>query len=141
MAALLLGKGGVKVQHERIGVGAEFRDDERHALCHQPGDEGDIARQPVELGDDHGAALAAGQRQRLGEARALVEGIRSLARLDLHERADQFEILRLGETLDRDALGVGAEPRAALALGRDTVRGPAAAQRCVFCRPLNPSFF
>jgi hypothetical protein len=31
-------------------------------LCHQVGDEGDVAGQPVELDDDHRAALSAGDR-------------------------------------------------------------------------------
>jgi hypothetical protein len=33
--ALLLGEGGEQVQHERVGVGAELRDDEGHALRHE----------------------------------------------------------------------------------------------------------
>jgi hypothetical protein len=31
------------VEHERIGVGSQLRNDERHTLGHQAGDEGDIA--------------------------------------------------------------------------------------------------
>ena len=50
-AALLLGERGVNVQGERIDVAAQRADDERHPLRHQAGDERDIARQPVELGD------------------------------------------------------------------------------------------
>ena len=50
--ALLLGQRRVEVQHEWIGVGAEFGDDERHALGHKAGDEGDVAGEAIELGDD-----------------------------------------------------------------------------------------
>jgi hypothetical protein len=31
------------MQHEGVGVGTQFGDDEGHALCHQSGDEGHIA--------------------------------------------------------------------------------------------------
>src|SRR3954454_25250766 len=41
--ALLLGQSGVEVQHEWIGVGPEFGDDERHTLGHEPGYEGHVA--------------------------------------------------------------------------------------------------
>jgi hypothetical protein len=46
--ALLLGEGGVEVEHERIGVPAEFCHQEGHTLRHQARDKGHIARQPVE---------------------------------------------------------------------------------------------
>jgi hypothetical protein len=35
-AALLLGQGGVDVQHERISISAQLSDDEGHALRHSP---------------------------------------------------------------------------------------------------------
>ena len=35
------------MQHERMGVSAQFGNDEGHSLCYQPGHEGDIAREPV----------------------------------------------------------------------------------------------
>ena len=52
----ILGKRGIEMEHEGIGIDTEFSDDEGNALRHQPGDEGAIARQPVELGDDHRAS-------------------------------------------------------------------------------------
>jgi hypothetical protein len=81
---LLLGKGGVEVEHERVGIDAELGDDERHALCHQIGDEGDVAGEPVEFGDDHRAALAAGRREGTCEPRPAFERVGALAggRLD-----------------------------------------------------------
>jgi hypothetical protein len=39
------------VQREWIGVAPEFADANRHALCHQAGNERDIARQAVQLRD------------------------------------------------------------------------------------------
>jgi hypothetical protein len=41
--AFFLGQGRVKVQHERIGVPAKLRYDERHPLSHQAGHEGRVA--------------------------------------------------------------------------------------------------
>src|SRR4051812_13368514 len=41
--ALLLGQCREQVQHERIGVPAEFGDDERHALRHQARNERHVA--------------------------------------------------------------------------------------------------
>jgi hypothetical protein len=61
---LLLGECGVDVQHERVGTGTVFGDDERHLPRHQAADEGDVARETVELGDDDGSLVVAGLRQR-----------------------------------------------------------------------------
>jgi len=97
------------MEHEGIGIGAEFSDDERHLLRHQAGDEGDVAREPVELGDDHRTAFSSCSGQCLGEARAPVEGIRSLAGLDLDELADEVEALSLGEAQHRCPLRVDAK--------------------------------
>jgi hypothetical protein len=47
------------VQHERIGVGAQLGDNERHAPGHQAGNEGHIARQPIELGNNDRALARA----------------------------------------------------------------------------------
>jgi hypothetical protein len=66
------------VQHERVRVAPEFGDDERHALRHQASDKGNVAREPVELGDQDALALA-GRCQRGGKLRAPIEGIRALA--------------------------------------------------------------
>jgi hypothetical protein len=40
------------VERERVGVDAQFRNDEWHAMDHQTRDEVDVARQPVQFGDD-----------------------------------------------------------------------------------------
>jgi hypothetical protein len=52
--ALLLGKRCIKGQHEGIGIDAEFRHDERHALRHQAGNEGDASGEAIQLGDNYG---------------------------------------------------------------------------------------
>ena len=41
-ATLLLRQCCVEVEHEGVGIGAEFSHDEGDTLGHQPGDEGDI---------------------------------------------------------------------------------------------------
>ncbi len=51
-ASLFLSQGGIEVEHERVGIGPKLGDDEWNTLRHQAGDEGDIAREPIELGDD-----------------------------------------------------------------------------------------
>ena len=39
------------MQHKGVGIGAKLGDDERHPLRHQPGNEGDVAGQAIELRD------------------------------------------------------------------------------------------
>ncbi len=46
---LLLGEGGVQVQHERVGIDPTLRDDEGYPLSHPVGDESDIARERSSL--------------------------------------------------------------------------------------------
>jgi hypothetical protein len=48
------------VQHERVGIDAQFRHDERNAVLHQAGNVVNIAGQPVELRDDDGSLGLAG---------------------------------------------------------------------------------
>jgi hypothetical protein len=43
------------MEHERLGIAAEFCDDERDALGHQAGNERNIARQPVQLRNEDAA--------------------------------------------------------------------------------------
>lgn len=49
--ALLLRQRRINVQHERIDVGTKLGNNERYAMYHEPADEVDIPRQPVELGN------------------------------------------------------------------------------------------
>jgi hypothetical protein len=72
-AALLFGKGGVQVQHERISIAAQLSDDERYALCPQPGQERNVAAQAVQFGNDHAALGGFGFSQRAGELRPAIK--------------------------------------------------------------------
>ena len=84
LGALLLGDRGVDVQHERVGV-RDLGDDEGHALRHQAGDERDITRQAIELGDDDRALVGGRPLQRRLELRPALEGVGTLGGLDLGE--------------------------------------------------------
>jgi hypothetical protein len=85
LTALLLRQCRIEMQHERICVGAKLCDDERHALRHQPGNEGYVARKTIELGNQDRALLLAGSGQRCGELRPSIEGVCTFARFDLGE--------------------------------------------------------
>ena len=78
-------KSGVKVQHKRVGVSAEFGDDERNALDHQSGNEGDITREAIELGHDHRAFCLAGKGEGGIQLRPSIKSIRALSGFDLGE--------------------------------------------------------
>jgi DNA invertase Pin-like site-specific DNA recombinase len=99
-APLFLRHGGVNVQHERWNRGAKLGDDEWHALLHKPGDEVDVTREAVELGDHDRAFAAARLVERGGELRAQVERVRALAGFDLDMFADDRKAFGVGEALD-----------------------------------------
>ena len=104
-APFLLGQRRIEMQHEWVGIGAQFGHDERHALRHQARHEGDIARQPVELGDNNGALVGLGGGERCGKLWAAIEGIGALAAFGLDELPDQEKALGQGEPLNGGALG------------------------------------
>ena len=110
-----------------IGIAAEFGDDERHALRHQAGNERDIARQPVELGDQDAAFAPA-----LAAARAAAScGRRSSASAPLPVSAStnsamMVRRLGFGEAGDGRALRFDPEARALLLLCGDTIVGNSA---------------
>jgi hypothetical protein len=115
------------VQHERVGVGSEFGDDERHPLSHEAGDERHVAGQAIELGDDNGALAITCGRKGCSQLRASVERIGSLAALCLDKLGCEFEALGFGKAVNRFTLGINAEPRAPLPFGgkRGNRRQPA----------------
>src|SRR5262245_42853306 len=94
-STLLLGEGGVDVEHERVHIRTQLGDNEGNAMLHQAGDVGDIAAEPIELGDDHRAAELLAQRYRLSQLRTVLV---AAAALDLHEALGQLEALGLGKT-------------------------------------------
>ncbi|GLR41173.1 hypothetical protein GCM10007880_16890 [Mesorhizobium amorphae] len=51
------------MQHEGIGIGTEFRNDEGNTLNHEARDEGDVSGEAIELGHDYRAFCLS----RLGE--------------------------------------------------------------------------
>jgi hypothetical protein len=119
--SLLLGERRVEVEHEGVSIGAKFDDDEGHALRHQAGDERDIARQPVELGDDNRALIGFGGGERCGKLWPAVEGICAFAAFGLDELPDHEKALGERKALDCGALGLQAKPGAALAIGGNAI--------------------
>src|SRR5262249_31673538 len=55
------------MQDEGVHVRAKLGDNEWHPLCHQAGDEMDVAAQTIELGDGNGATTAASLGERGGK--------------------------------------------------------------------------
>ena len=108
-ATLLLGKRGVEMQHEGVGIGSELCHDEGDALRHQPGDEGDIAGETIELGDDNGAFGDSGSGKGGGELRSPIERIAALAGLDLGELAQEAQSFAVREAGHHGALGLDSE--------------------------------
>src|SRR5271165_3980665 len=54
---LLLSEGGVQVQQERLHVRAEIGDQKRRLVRHEPTDEVNVTREPVELGNSDRTCL------------------------------------------------------------------------------------
>ena len=81
-----------------------------HPLRHEAGDEGDVAREPVELGDDDRTLAGLAGCERRGELWSPVQGVGALAGLDLGELGDERVALGLGEPGDCGPLGLDAEP-------------------------------
>jgi hypothetical protein len=101
------------MQHERVGIGSEFGDDKWDALNHKSGYEGNVTRQSIELGNNDRTLCLS----RLGEGGcqlwAPVQGIRTLAGLDLSEIVEDRDAFGFGEAGDCCTLG---QPRSALPL-------------------------
>ena len=78
------------------------------------GDEGDVAGEPVELGDDDRAFCRAGHFEGGGELWASIQGIGALAAFYLDELAQQGDAFRFSEAGDGGALCIDAEAGASL---------------------------
>ena len=111
------------MQHEGIGIGAEFGNDERNTLRHQPGDEGDVAGEAIELGDDDRTLAATRGGEGGGELRPPVERIRALAALCLDKLGREGEAFGVGEAANCFLLGLDSEAGAPLPFGGDPVVG------------------
>ncbi len=85
------------MQDERIDVRTEFRYNEWNAMRHQAGNEMDVPRQTVELGNHDRAS----QRARLGErCRQLgpaIERVASFTGFNFDELGDDFKPLAFGK--------------------------------------------
>jgi hypothetical protein len=115
---LLLGQGGVEMEHEGIRVGPQLGHDERHPLRHQAADEGDVAAQAIQLGDDHRALRPPGCGQSGSEMGAAVQSIGTLARFDLDDFVDDGVAFRFREPANATTLRLDAEAAAPLFLRR-----------------------
>ncbi len=105
---LLLRESSVKMQHERIGIGSQLSNNERHPLRHQPEMKATSrdSRSSFATTTGHLALRAASRGRR--EVRAPVERVHTLARFHLNELTDDRHAFRFGETSDSGALGFDA---------------------------------
>jgi hypothetical protein len=104
------------VQDERVHIRTKLGDYEWHSLCHQAGDEMDVAAQTVELGDGNGATTAASLGERGGKLRSALKRVRALAGLYFDELSDNLELLSHRKARKRLPLRFEAEAGAALRL-------------------------
>jgi hypothetical protein len=114
------------MQHEGIGVPSQFGNDEWHPLSHEAGDEGNVAREAIELRDQDAASGLPGGCQRSSELRAPIESVGTLASLGLDELGNDPEILCFDEAFDGGPLRLNAQARALLLPCGDTIVGNSA---------------
>ena len=84
--------------------------DEWHTLGHQAGNEGHVAREAIELGDQHRTLRLARCGQRCGKLWPSIERVGALAGFDLGELGEQGDALGFGKARDRCSLSFQAEP-------------------------------
>jgi hypothetical protein len=116
--SLVFGDGGEDVDGEAV-YGGHFGRQEVHPTLHQIGDEGDAARQSVELGDEQDGSLAPAQGQSCGQAGTVVLA----PAFDILEFGDDLGTDRPGVQLDGGALRVQPEAGLPLLVGADAVVG------------------
>jgi hypothetical protein len=119
--SLLLRQGSEEMQHERVNVGPQFGDQERHTVWHQTADEVNIAAQTIELGDDHRTFSAARFRESRRKLRAPIKSVGALATFDFNEGCRDLESFSFSEAGESRALALNAQPRPALAAGADSI--------------------
>jgi hypothetical protein len=81
------------MQNKRVDVRTKFRNEEGNPMSHEPGNEVDIARQAVELGDRDWAALRPRLCERRRQLRSTIERIAPFACFDLDELGGNVEAL------------------------------------------------
>ena len=106
----------MKAQHERLKRRLKLGNTERDAMRHEPGNEMNVAAEPIELrnGGEASLSVTASLCKRGGELRTAVKRLRALARLDFGELGNETQSLSGGEPRDGGTLGVDPEPRATL---------------------------
>ena len=97
------------MKHERIGIGSEFGDDERNPLDHKTGNEGDVTRQSIELGNYYRTLGVSRPGEGGCQLRAPVQGIRALSGFDLSELLDDGNPLGFSEAGNRGTLCLDAQ--------------------------------
>ena len=110
----MLGDGGEDLDRQLGGVWG-VASDKLDATLLQRADEEDVAREPVELGDDQGRVAQPAGRECGGDLRPVV----ALAALDLLKLGDDHTLGDRDVARDRLALGIETEPRDPLFVGRD----------------------
>ena len=83
-------------------------------MRHQARDEVNVAAEAVQLGHCNRASLAPSIAESSGKLWTAVEGVSTLARLDLHEDFDQLKAFSSREAGQGFALGFNAKTGAAL---------------------------
>ncbi len=115
--ALVLGDGGKDMNGQAVCLG-HIDGDEIDAALHQPGDEMDVAGEPIKPGDNECGFLSSACIERGGELGPV--GV-PLAALDLLELGEQGSAM--GEAGDGGPLGFQSKAALALAFGRNPVVG------------------
>src|SRR5580658_2096314 len=97
------------MQHERIGLAAEFCDNEFDPLRHESADKMHVPREAIELTDEYRHLEPLRALQGLCELRATIQSVGALAGLDLGVPRADGDPLALRECLDGGALAFEAE--------------------------------
>ena len=116
--ALMLGKNGHELRHSFVGVGIVGRH-ELDAALDQIGDKSQVARQPIQLGDQQNRLFPPAQFER----RLQLGPLAVLAGLDLAKAADDLAASAPGIILHGGDLGFQPQTGAPLLIGRDAVVG------------------
>ena len=85
------------MQYKRINVGPELGDQERYPVNHQATDEVHVAAEAIQLGDPEVIPVLLRVHQGGSELRMAVQGIVSLARVDLDKFVNDVEALGPGQ--------------------------------------------
>jgi hypothetical protein len=63
-------------------------------MCHEPGNEVNVAAETVQLGHGHWAPLTASVTESSGKLRSAIQSVRALARFHLYKHTDHLKALR-----------------------------------------------